>query len=257
MLISKIIVENSQGQILLVRRSKTAPLRAFDWEFPGGIVEDGEDPKYAAIRELEEEAGISTKTAEYIFAGTSPEYRHSGFFFYAIVDNPEPKLSYEHDKYKWVRLNEAIDIVTVKAYKTALEYYKKFKHNKVIVSTKALINYNGKTLAVRRSAGDVGGGNWDLPGGQLEVGEDLKEVIHREIIEETSLTVTKSEIIFAHTEVVNNEVRIRIGQVASVSGDKVKLSHEHDDFRWLNNRVYEFMDHKYWPGWREFVKSYS
>ena len=49
--------------IVLARRENddwlTLLLRAYHhWDFPKGIVEDGEDPMHAALREVEEETGI-------------------------------------------------------------------------------------------------------------------------------------------------------------------------------------------------------
>jgi 8-oxo-dGTP pyrophosphatase MutT (NUDIX family) len=53
----KVVVENSKGEILMVRISYSHK----KWTFPGGGVEKNESFKQAAIRELEEEVGIKTE----------------------------------------------------------------------------------------------------------------------------------------------------------------------------------------------------
>jgi 8-oxo-dGTP diphosphatase len=50
-----VIIEN--GKVLLAQR-KPGDHQALAWEFPGGKVEDGEDPREALARELAEEIGI-------------------------------------------------------------------------------------------------------------------------------------------------------------------------------------------------------
>lgn len=50
-----IVIED--GRVLLSQRKKGTHL-ALAWEFPGGKVEPGEDPRAALARELEEELGI-------------------------------------------------------------------------------------------------------------------------------------------------------------------------------------------------------
>ena len=50
-----VIIEN--GKVLLAQR-KPGDHQALAWEFPGGKVEDGEDPRDALARELAEEVGI-------------------------------------------------------------------------------------------------------------------------------------------------------------------------------------------------------
>lgn len=50
-----VLVEH--GRVLLTQRKKGSHL-AGAWEFPGGKVEPGEDPRDALVRELREEIGI-------------------------------------------------------------------------------------------------------------------------------------------------------------------------------------------------------
>ena len=53
------------GRVLLTRRKAGAHLAGM-WEFPGGKVEPGEDPKDALRRELEEELGIDVRVGEIV-----------------------------------------------------------------------------------------------------------------------------------------------------------------------------------------------
>lgn len=46
------------GQILICQRTKHQPM-PLKWEFPGGKIEEGEQPRDALRRELDEELGIT------------------------------------------------------------------------------------------------------------------------------------------------------------------------------------------------------
>jgi 8-oxo-dGTP diphosphatase len=89
-----IVIE--QGRILLSRRKKGTHL-AGRWEFPGGKVEAGEDPRAALRRELEEELGILVAVGE-IADVTFHRYEEAEkavllLFFHAAreKDSPEPQ----------------------------------------------------------------------------------------------------------------------------------------------------------------------
>src|SRR3954462_13299517 len=51
-------------EVLLVRRTPQARFMGGVWVFPGGAVDAGEDERGAALRELEEEAGIGGLTRD-------------------------------------------------------------------------------------------------------------------------------------------------------------------------------------------------
>lgn len=58
-------VIQKEGKLLVCQRTKhqTMPLK---WEFPGGKIEEGEQPRDALRRELEEELGIQAKVGDEI-----------------------------------------------------------------------------------------------------------------------------------------------------------------------------------------------
>jgi 8-oxo-dGTP diphosphatase len=53
--VAALIVKESKLLVCQRTRHQTMPLK---WEFPGGKIEEGEQPRYALRRELEEELGI-------------------------------------------------------------------------------------------------------------------------------------------------------------------------------------------------------
>ncbi|MCL2725485.1 MAG: (deoxy)nucleoside triphosphate pyrophosphohydrolase [Polyangiaceae bacterium] len=59
--VAGVVIED--GKVLLSRRKEGSHLAGL-WEFPGGKVESGEDPRAALVRELEEELGITAVVGE-------------------------------------------------------------------------------------------------------------------------------------------------------------------------------------------------
>jgi 8-oxo-dGTP pyrophosphatase MutT (NUDIX family) len=93
-------------------------LRAYrHWDFPKGLVEPGEDPLAAAIREAHEEAGLTDLAFEWgtEFVETEPYARNKIARYYLgrtyterVVLSVNPELGRpEHHEYRWVDLTEA------------------------------------------------------------------------------------------------------------------------------------------------------
>lgn len=59
-LVAAVGLIDPDGRVLMTTRPKGKDYAGL-WEFPGGKVEDGEYPGDAAVRELEEELGVSTE----------------------------------------------------------------------------------------------------------------------------------------------------------------------------------------------------
>ena len=89
------IIEHSGGacvlyvekdSVLLVRQYRYAYGESI-YEIPAGKLEPGEDPKNAAVRELEEEAGIKAKELQLLYVMyPTPGYTNEKIYIYQAVD---------------------------------------------------------------------------------------------------------------------------------------------------------------------------
>jgi len=71
--------------------------------------------------------------------------------------------------------------------------------NQPIVGVGAIIIHNGKILLEKRK-NDPGKGKWSVPGGLVELGENIEETVLREVKEETNLEVENPQ----HVDVVTH-----------------------------------------------------
>jgi len=106
-LVTKCFILNSSGKILALKRSDTASIRPGEWDLPGGMVEDKENPNEAIAREIIEETGVTTRSSKIIFISTeqSPAYILT-FFYVTHVENDTVQISAEHTDYQWISVNE-------------------------------------------------------------------------------------------------------------------------------------------------------
>ena len=101
----------------------TLMLRAYHhWDFPKGIVEKGEEPMQAALRELCEETGIDETKFEWgdRYMETGPYSRGKTARYYLasteqdqVVLGPSPETGEpEHHEWRWVSFDEAHDLAS-------------------------------------------------------------------------------------------------------------------------------------------------
>ena len=94
------------GEILILKRA--GGYAGGGWFVPGGHVEFGETPLEAAVRETEEEAGITLDPATLAIAGITtffpePETQHHGVIYLAPCPaDVECVLNEEHVGFRWV-----------------------------------------------------------------------------------------------------------------------------------------------------------
>jgi 8-oxo-dGTP pyrophosphatase MutT (NUDIX family) len=102
-------VRTEQGASFLMVRQYRHGADAVSLEFPGGVIEPGEEPAHAAARELAEETGWVSERV--LHAGTvfpNPAIQDNHFHIYVALD-PEPKVDRHLDE------NEIIDAHLVAA----------------------------------------------------------------------------------------------------------------------------------------------
>ncbi len=99
-----------EGRILSCQRGY-GPMEG-GWEFPGGKVEDGEDPEACCRREVREELGCTLGLVWYL---DTVEYDYPDFhlsmdcFVASLAPGEEPRLS-EHEDMRWLSQGELLDV---------------------------------------------------------------------------------------------------------------------------------------------------
>jgi 8-oxo-dGTP pyrophosphatase MutT (NUDIX family) len=97
------------------------------------------------------------------------------------------------------------------------------------LSVKGVVIHDGSVLLLLNERGE-----WDLPGGRPDAGEDYRTALRREVREETGLEVEVGPAIGGHLfEVLPGRfVRILPFACRLVGASDVVLSHEHLETRW-------------------------
>lgn len=103
---------DSAGNILVLRRSPSHPDLAGQPDFPGGMIEPGEEPGLSLRREVMEETGLDIAGAElklcYAGAEVYKGDSHVRLLYVVKLSTERPKiiLSWEHDKADWRPLSD-------------------------------------------------------------------------------------------------------------------------------------------------------
>jgi 8-oxo-dGTP diphosphatase len=99
------IIQNSKNEVLILKRGSSAPWMPNKWNLPGGGVDNDESLEQAAIRECQEETGISigglTKISENI--DTNENFKIT--IFYTQIKYTNVNINFESSDYAWVDKN--------------------------------------------------------------------------------------------------------------------------------------------------------
>lgn len=107
-----------------------------------------------------------------------------------------------------------------------------------------VVNDGGEILICRRKKGKSLAGFWEFPGGKLEVEENEKECLKRELLEELGLKVT--DIKFLHSNVHDYSLfKINLLSYLCKFKEGKFLLNDHDEIRWV--RDVELLDYDLAP----------
>ncbi len=150
----KAIIENKNGELLLIKRSKVDAHKPFVWEIPGGRLNYAENPFDGLKREIKEETGLEIDikfplSVHYFTKEDGQKITMIVFFTKALSE--EVKLSNEHLEYKWLPPYEAKKIIFDKYIKDIERYEKLFASRTKISSPLKkgkYLHYKGKYYEV-------------------------------------------------------------------------------------------------------------
>lgn len=113
----------------------------------------------------------------------------------------------------------------------------------------ALYNKDGKVLIIKRIATEKATGNWDLPGGWLELNEDALDAIKREIREEVWWLQVENIIpVSTQTQTWSDGSHsFYVWYRGDVVTWEVVLSFEHEEYRRINPKdidQYNLKEHR-------------
>jgi 8-oxo-dGTP diphosphatase len=113
------VAVEKDGQILMLRRGKTAPWMPGKWNLPGGEVEEGETPQQAAAREAREEASIQVGSMK-LLKKVPMKGMGDVYFFHSTKFSGKPKFNWESDAMQWTPVEAAVRMPLVPGVKSAL-----------------------------------------------------------------------------------------------------------------------------------------
>lgn len=105
-----VLIKN--GQILIIRRSKTDQWKPHHYAFPGGKIENSEDVLSGLARECKEEINLTIEPQNFKFLQSISD-RLGHKFYLATQFDGEIRLNNEHDDFKWVNPKELSNFNTV------------------------------------------------------------------------------------------------------------------------------------------------
>jgi 8-oxo-dGTP diphosphatase len=124
-----------------------------------------------------------------------------------------------------------------------------------LIGQKAIVfDNNSNILLLRRSQKTPRPGGWDFIGGGLNKNESAIDGIKREIKEEAGINVVNIKPITITNHKEEKDSVVLIFYSAKAKSKKVKLSWEHDDYKWVSKK--DILKLKIPTAMRKIIKTY-
>jgi 8-oxo-dGTP diphosphatase len=201
-----------EDQVLLSRLASRLTSKEL-WTLPGGGLEHGEDPRDAVVREVHEETGLDVEideTAHVYSFHQRDTWRHGRradahslrivYDGWVPVDAPEPRVV-EVDgstaEAAWKPLADVLDgtVPTVSLVTEVLSEHRPHWMQRVAAYALIMRNDDTEVLLTRLSARAVQTGQWALPGGGIDHGEEPRAALVREVREECGVDCEVGEVL--------------------------------------------------------------
>ena len=128
--VAAVLEHAPSGRVLLLQRSAKADFAAGVWEDLSGRMHAAEEPIEALRREIREETGIEQVTivqpirVYHFYRGPAePEYEVVGVAFWCQTDSDDVRLSAEHDAYRWLDPDEAVELAGTDGIRRGIEAF--------------------------------------------------------------------------------------------------------------------------------------
>lgn len=117
LIVSRAVVINPNGEILILLRSPREDEKVQNWEFPGGKLDIGETIQENLLREVIEETGLQIKPSglQFVRQEIPIAGKYLGFIVITITEiakctKLKITLSKEHTDYKWMKPRKILKI---------------------------------------------------------------------------------------------------------------------------------------------------
>jgi 8-oxo-dGTP diphosphatase len=128
--VGALIIHEKTKKMLITQRAGNLDWHPNEWEITYGRIDQHEDPEVGLKREVAEEIGLTDLTIQsvlrvwHMYRGPkSVENDLIGITFVCLTSSTEALLSNEHQDYRWVTPQGALNLISVPGIRTDIETY--------------------------------------------------------------------------------------------------------------------------------------